>query len=572
MAVTVPSKTEESLGIEKSDSLPEGYVPNPKHFTTAAQFEALKTAVIEQAEAINAGGGGGPPDLTPIVVADYTTPAITIEDVAAGGVLLSIGSTGLSGPTPIIVQPSVPADPNATGHGLALAGGVGGANDQNGGTVEIDAGPGNGAGVAGNVKVGRNESTEVLIGKEGGGGLITLEGDITAIGEADFSGSLTVGGPLSAGTRFSMGAVLTPSAIGANQIDYSPAGHGDESLLRLSSSAAYTIRSLGGAVNGWLLMLVNVGSFPITLAHEDLTGGVTPIYRFSCPGGVSLVLAPGDTVVLEYDSASARWLTFGGIGVITDAQHGARGGGTAHAAATRAAAGFMSALDKDSTYEALNRLVLRSEFLTLAEAFNLSNAGTGAGTTLVQGSGTIAGHPGLLLSTTGTTAAGRTGFWALTSASGSSWKFSGGMKHGFLFKLDQLSTGSEEFTLRVGMGDSVSAEPSEGLYFVYDRTVSTNWQLKSARLSSRSTASGGSSVAVAVGWVWLEWVANAAGTSVEGFVNGTSIGTVTTNLPNSVNNIFMGMHQLLKSVGSAPVTVVWDACAYSHDFPTARNV
>lgn len=252
--------------------------------------------------------------------------------------------------------------------------------------------------------------------------------------------------------------------------------------------------------------------------------------------------------------------------------HGAQTDQAMHAVATRLSHGFLSSVDKDSFYEALNRLVLRSEFLTLAEAFNLASSGAGAATTLLQGAPTIVGHPGLLQSTTGTTATGRSGFWALTSASGSSWKFGGGQRHGYLFRVDQLSTGTDEFSIRVGMGDSISAEPTEGLYFVYDRTVSVNWQLKSARLSSRSTASGGSSVPVAVGWVFVEWVANAAGTSVEGFVNGVSIGTVTTNLPNSTNNCFLGMHQLIKSVGTNPVTVTWDACVFAYDFPTARNV
>lgn len=115
------------------------------------------------------------------VVADFSTAAITVEGLDGSGPL-DVLPLGLSGDTPIVVSPSVNSDPNATGHGVSVAGGTGGANDQDGGTVEIDAGAGNGAGVSGNVKIGRNASTEILIGLEGVGSDITLEGQVTTIG------------------------------------------------------------------------------------------------------------------------------------------------------------------------------------------------------------------------------------------------------------------------------------------------------------------------------------------------------------------------------------------------------
>lgn len=54
MPITVPSKTEESLGIEKSDNVPEGVVLDPRHWTTAAQLELMKTKLIELCASFNA--------------------------------------------------------------------------------------------------------------------------------------------------------------------------------------------------------------------------------------------------------------------------------------------------------------------------------------------------------------------------------------------------------------------------------------------------------------------------------------------------------------------------------------
>jgi hypothetical protein len=59
MPITVPTKTEESLGIEKSDNVPEGVVLDPRHWTTAAQLEAMKTKIIELCQAFNGLEAGG---------------------------------------------------------------------------------------------------------------------------------------------------------------------------------------------------------------------------------------------------------------------------------------------------------------------------------------------------------------------------------------------------------------------------------------------------------------------------------------------------------------------------------
>lgn len=77
MPVVIPTKTEDSIGIEKSDNLPDGVTLDERHWTTAAQLETIKDTLIALAEevgetaspdagslrgrvdALEGGGGGG---------------------------------------------------------------------------------------------------------------------------------------------------------------------------------------------------------------------------------------------------------------------------------------------------------------------------------------------------------------------------------------------------------------------------------------------------------------------------------------------------------------------------------
>lgn len=73
MPIDVPTKTEESLGIEKRDNVPEGAYLDPRYWTKAEQYELLKTKLIELCELFNAlevaGGLGGLTQLTGDVTA-----------------------------------------------------------------------------------------------------------------------------------------------------------------------------------------------------------------------------------------------------------------------------------------------------------------------------------------------------------------------------------------------------------------------------------------------------------------------------------------------------------------------
>ena len=98
-------------------------------------------------------------------------------------------------------------------------------------------------------------------------------------------------------------------------------------------------------------------------------------------------------------------------------------------------------------------------------------------------------------------------------------------------QLPDLSAVGEEFIIRIGLGDKVDGSDHEdGVYFEYDRLTNVNWLLKTANSSTRTSTDSGTAVADSV-WLTLRAEINAAGTSVEYFIDDVSVGTIITNLP-----------------------------------------
>lgn len=105
----------------------------------------------------------------------------------------------------------------------------------------------------------------------------------------------------SSGVRFT--GAITPSQIGADQNNYNPAGLSNANVLRVSSDAARTVTGLAAQPSGELVLLMNVGSFNVTLANESSSS--TAENRFAI--GANALLAPGHGTLLWYDVTSSRW-------------------------------------------------------------------------------------------------------------------------------------------------------------------------------------------------------------------------------------------------------------------------
>lgn len=96
--------------------------------------------------------------------------------------------------------------------------------------------------------------------------------------------------------------VSSPTQITANQNDYSLTG---ADIYRISSDAARTITGIVAGSSGALILLVNVGSFNITLSHQSASS--TAANRIITLWTGDMVLAASAAVSLFYDGTTSRW-------------------------------------------------------------------------------------------------------------------------------------------------------------------------------------------------------------------------------------------------------------------------
>lgn len=100
--------------------------------------------------------------------------------------------------------------------------------------------------------------------------------------------------------------ILSPAQIVANQNDYSPTGLAAANILRLNSNAVN--RQITGLATGAAdrrMLITNVGSFDITLRHEN--AGSSAANRFSFSDSKALILGPKKSIELYYDTVSSLW-------------------------------------------------------------------------------------------------------------------------------------------------------------------------------------------------------------------------------------------------------------------------
>jgi hypothetical protein len=127
---------------------------------------------------------------------------------------------------------------------------------------------------------------------------------------SDYYIPIAVGG-LETTKTLKRSGVISPPQITANQNDYSPTGIGDASVIRASTDATRTITGILRGDEGQMLRIENIGSQPISLAHESASS--TAVNRILC--GASVTVPPGGAVDLRYDAVSFRWRSFGHISI-----------------------------------------------------------------------------------------------------------------------------------------------------------------------------------------------------------------------------------------------------------------
>lgn len=245
---------------------------------------------------------------------------------------------------------------------------------------------------------------------------------------------------------------------------------------------------------------------------------------------------------------------------------------SAHSHAISEVTGLQSALDgKDTIYDPANGFEIHNDFFTASTLFGLTNTVSGTGATVTAVS-SQAGRCGILNLTTGTTTTGR----AALSSSGTAIRLDGGVGvFQASININTLSNATERYQLVIGYLDTVTAAAQvDGCFVFYDEsgttnggTASANWQYCASANSVRTT--NASSVAVATGWVTVKVVVNSS-TSAEFFINGVSLGTITTNIPNGASRDTGFGILIIKSAGTTARTIDCDYINVKHTFTSPR--
>ena len=156
---------------------------------------------------------------------------------------------------------------------------------------------------------------------------------------------------------------------------------------------------------------------------------------------------------------------------------------------------------------------------------------SGAGAVATQSAAYTGDHPGVIDLKTGTTTTGYTGIGSNTSNGIVIGIGLGEIAHELILNLNALSDATDTFNVIAGVSTQVTSAPINGIYWTYTHgTNSGKWLLNCSKANVHSTSDSG--IAAAAGWVRIGWVMNAAGTSVQGYINGVAAGSpITTNFP-----------------------------------------
>jgi hypothetical protein len=190
-------------------------------------------------------------------------------------------------------------------------------------------------------------------------------------------------------------------------------------------------------------------------------------------------------------------------------------------------------------------IILFDDFIsnTIVGNIGWTNSNASGGTASIVAS--ESNHSGIGSLSTGV--AGSVGYSNIFLGSNTIFLGNGVLDLEFLIRLPTLSTSSERYIVRIGLGDTVNADHSIGAWFEYDESTSANWRYCVNNGGSATKAT--SSIAVTENaWIKLKISINADASSITFYVDGTSIGSVTSGF--STSGFGPRLH-IFKSVGSS---------------------
>ena len=361
-----------------------------------------------------------------------------------------------------------------------------------------------------------------LLGRGSAGG----SGDVE---EITIGSGLTMTGTTLSASGSSSPTVINPSQLTAWQNNYAPTGIVPNCIIRVDADTSYpfiTGIDSTGFSDGNTVTIVNDGSNVFGLKTNSSSS--TAANRFSfAEDGEDAILLPNSAAVLQYDTAASRW-------------------------------------------RLLNREILRSnvwregfvgryrnDFLQRINDSVLSywTSGSGASHNMNQFNGRF----GVVDHNTGTTSTG-TAYLYGGDGSFPNWMTKGhiGLWWEWCIRFEDLSDGTNRYGINVGFIDSFNYNGhADAVMFRYrDDVNSGKWQLSCYSAVAETTADSGITVAADT-WYRLRAVIYKSDLA-EFFINGVSVGTVTSNLP--INRDFGFGMIMTKAAGTTNRIAYSDYC------------
>ena len=135
-------------------------------------------------------------------------------------------------------------------------------------------------------------------------------------------------------------------------------------------------------------------------------------------------------------------------------------------------------------------------------------------------------------------------------------------------RFPMLSVAGQRYEAYMGLNNTITAtaETATGIYFAYQEVSSPNFTFKASNANVRTTVNSGVAV-VANTWYKLTLVVNAAGTQVDGYINGNFIGSITTNIPTAaLAPVIISQ----KTVGTTNISYHLDFAKFMKNWTTPR--
>jgi hypothetical protein len=189
--------------------------------------------------------------------------------------------------------------------------------------------------------------------------------------------------------------------------------------------------------------------------------------------------------------------------------------------------------------------------------------------TAAAGNGATAARPGTIVFYAGSTSG--SGYAQLYGNSGNPLLLAGGgtVTYETAVVIYALSNGTTRYRIDVGLINEAAPTSAitTGCYFTYSDTINSgNWQFNCTAASSTTSVDTG--IAASTSWVKLGFIMDAAGTSVQAYVNGSAAGSaITTNIP-SAGTTFIW--QINKTVGTGIAQFTMDYVKLMDVLTTAR--